>query len=281
MDRIRQLRIASVLSFLYVVLFVALQVYGALQQPSGGPAAPQANASNTQIDQYFGLLLAFVHRHLGYFTTTYALISLNYLFLLGTAVGIYLVLRPYRPTAALILACVGIISILVVVVGTVLLVPAWSDFSTRYVSASTTAARLSVAHSFDGRYITSQLIIFFGSIGLALWLALIGVTLLRLEGMRSLNGWATIVAGVLAVSGIPSLVIWVLGAGIALWRVSRAAYQPPLAATTGADLEVVDMDDRPIEDEPTPARSQQVSTARKERQHTVATRGGARGRKRR
>lgn len=296
MEQDRQLRIASVLSFLYVALFVGLQVYVPQLLGNAKPPAAPKQSSGPVWDRYVGDLLQFAHGHLDYFTHGALLTVLDYLLLIGTAFGVYLVLRPYRPTAATITLALGVLSVLAIAASQIVDAQLWTNYANQFWSAtpaaermsdihSLTTAQTSVIHAFQDNTSKFQILDIFGSTGLALWLALIGVTLLRLEGMRSLNGWATLAAGLLAVSAVPTLPVWTLGAGIGLWRVSQTPYQPVLrqraARPAVIDAEVVATEDTTQEADPTPRRERQVSTARRARQRAMVVRGGTRGRQRR
>lgn len=277
MNPVLKLRIGALCSFLFVALFVGAQVYFLhLASSLGNDKLPSQTKGS--IDAQDAALLGFAHRHPDFYTSGSVLTGLGYLVLIGTVFAIYTLLVGRRPTAARITLFIGLVSILAVVIGLAVESRGLVDFSSRYVHAATAAARLKVVHDFKSQAGGYQILDIVGTNGIALWLALIGVTFLRLEGTRSMVGWATLAAGLLVVVQFPVLPVWALGAGIGLWRVSQSPYEPAPSPTPSGSGEVIEAESASV---PARARSQPISVDRRQRQRTVATRGGAARRRKR
>jgi hypothetical protein len=230
LNRETQLRAAAAGSLAFTVIFAGLQFY--LSQLLHGDHLPQSTGKQ---DADAAALLRFVHSHAVYFSTGYALTALNFLFLLAPVYGAYVLLRGRRDRTLIGVTLLGAASSIGVAASQVVASHQWLDWADNYAAASGAAAQLRVVHGFENSAGAPQLVYLLCSTGLALWLALLGLILLRREGRRSVAAWASLAAGLLNLSQLPVLPVWTLGAAISFWRGSDTLTVP--APTPSQSLE--------------------------------------------
>jgi hypothetical protein len=217
------LRLGAVCGFAYVALVVASQVY-----LSSLPIPSTKGKTTEQADKIF---LSFVHQHSGAFAGTALLAALSFALLIVVDIALLPVLS--RPNFRLprIAILVGLVSLVVSIVSVILGYIDLSNYANRLASAHTSAQTHAVLvqyHSGSTRDIIVEQI---GILGTAVWLGLVGASLIRLRGRSSLAGWGSLAAGVLAGLGFPILIAWAAGAGVGLWRLSQAAVEYDNAET--------------------------------------------------
>lgn len=226
------LRVGAVCAFAYVLVFLAGQVYLGSQ-----PQATYPHGSS--VDEQTRIFLAYAHQHAGLVAIGALMAVVGYLLLCGVMVGIMPALRPGRYRVARIALVVGLLSIAVVLVGVVVEATGLASAAQQFVDAHSAAAQLRVVHDFRNKTLPFQVLDLAGSLGIAVWLALVGLALLRILGRSSTYAWGTIGAGVLAGIGFPVLVAWAAAAGLGLWRLSGVGVpvtpddpSPPVDAET-------------------------------------------------
>lgn len=230
----RQLRVGAICALTYVAVFIFTLLY--VPHLLNGATTPTGStATKTRLDLYVGSLLAFARAHQGYYTTSAWLSGVNYALLLGVVFAVYRVLSPIRLLAARITGGIGAISVALVIVDQAVFASGLLDHARQYVAAVGDATKRTIVHRFEDSATGYQVLDIAGINGLAIWVALVGVTLLRIQGMRSTIGWASVVAGVLLTTGFPTLPLWTFGAGIGLWRASQSGWQMAPAAAIAED----------------------------------------------
>jgi hypothetical protein len=242
------LRLGALCAFLYVAVTVAAQVYtGAQAQPPSVDTAslaavgyagqqtagvlPSVTDAQKHIDdEQARIYLLFLHQHGGQEIVNAALAALGFILLAGVVVGIMPALQPETqrlPRAALV---VGLLGVVINIVGLVGVTAGLLGAAGRIASAAL-PRQYSLVHDAESQLVPFQLLVLIGSLAMALWLGLVGISLVRILGRRSLAAWGTIGACLLTGLGLPVLVAWCAGAGFGLWRLSRIGLpEPALAA---------------------------------------------------
>jgi hypothetical protein len=215
----RQLmRVGAICGFLYVALIVATQVYlGSQQLPS-----TRGTQTAEQADKIF---LTFVHQHHGVFGVAALLALIGYLLLVVVAAALRVALnRPYLllPRVAFL---VGLVSLLLSAVAVVIGYIDLGNYAQRLADAHTQAQIHAVLKAYSNGYFRDVALERIALLGVALWLGLVGASLIRINGRGSVAGWASLAACVFAGLGLPVLIAWSAGAGVGLWRLSRTDFE--------------------------------------------------------
>jgi len=210
----RQPRLGAICAFLYVLLFVAGTAYrssqAALPDTTGKPALTQNQ-----------ILLRFANTHMGLFTMSALLTILAFLVLVGTAIGLYGYMagrgKQRIGTITLVVGLAGLaVSCISTAVGTVSLANSANQYAAHHLIAT--------VRDFQSQGTLFSVLDIVGSEGIAVWLGLTAATIIRIQGNRSIAGWSTLAAAALAGIGFPValvLVVWSIGAGAGLWRLSE------------------------------------------------------------
>jgi hypothetical protein len=209
----RQPRLGAICAFLYVLIFAGGTVYRTSQT-----ALP--DTTKLSVLQQNKTLLEFAHQHGGLFAVSALLSILGVAVLAGTAFGLYYYMVAYgKQSIGRITLVVGLAAIVVscvsALVATVALANAANQFAAHHL--------MSTVKDFQNQGTIFSLLDVVGAEALAIWLGLVAVTLIRIQGNRSIPGWSTLVAAVLAGIGFPIVLVmvaWSIGAGIGLWRIS-------------------------------------------------------------
>ncbi|HVC82690.1 MAG TPA: hypothetical protein VNL35_19565 [Chloroflexota bacterium] len=290
----RQPRLGAICAFLYVLLFVAGTAYrssqAALPDTTGQPSLTQNQ-----------ILLQFAHAHLGLFTLSAFVTILAFLVLIGTVFGLYAyVAQRGKQRIGTITLAVGLgglaVSCISTAVGTVALANSTNQYAAHHLIAT--------VKDFQSQGTLFSVLDIVGSEAIAVWLGLAAATIIRIQGNRSIAGWSTLAAAALAGIGFPValvLVVWSLGAGAGLWRLSEgvegrfapadgtAAGTSRLRSLAGwggrkaAMVEDAPADEPAAEDETLaqPTRTRTVPTVGASRTGTPGRRGAAARRRRR
>ncbi|MGH2345166.1 MAG: hypothetical protein ACRDG4_08065 [Chloroflexota bacterium] len=209
----RQPRLGAICAFLYVLIFLGSAVYRTSQT-----ALPDTSKQSTLRQNQ--TLLEFAHQHGGLFAVSAILSILGVAVLAGTAFGIYYYMIAHgKQRIGRITLLVGLAAILIscisAIVATVALGNAANEFAARHL--------ISTVKHFQDQGTLFSILDVVGAEGLAIWLGLVAVTLIRIQGNRSMPGWSTLAACVLAGIGFPVVLVmvaWSTGTGIGLWRLS-------------------------------------------------------------
>jgi len=211
----RQPRLGAICAFLAAILFTVDTLY----QTTQAALPSTAKQSTLQIYETF---LTFTHRHSAAFIVPAVLSILGVSVLAGTAFALYDYMRGNgKPRIGRIALIVGLAAILIssvsAAVFTVVLNNAANDYAARHL--------VSIVKNFQNRDTVFSILDVVGAEGMAIWLGLVAVTVIRIQGNRSIPGWGTLGACVLTGIGFPVapvMVIWSTGAGVGLWRLSTA-----------------------------------------------------------
>ncbi|MGH2409916.1 MAG: hypothetical protein ACRDGS_06035 [Chloroflexota bacterium] len=210
----RQPRLGAICAFLYVLLFVAGTAYRSSQA-----ALPDTTGKSTLIQNR--ILLQFANAHMGLFTMSALLTILAFLVLIGTAFGLYdYMAERGKQRIGRITLVVGLAGLAVscasTAVGTIALANSAHQYAAHHLAAT--------VKDFQNQGTLFSVLDIVGSEGIAVWLGLTAATIIRIQGNRSIAGWSTLAAAALAGIGFPAalvLVVWSVGAGAGLWRLSE------------------------------------------------------------
>jgi hypothetical protein len=227
------MRAGAVCAFLYVLVFVGGQAYLGSQPQAQYPA-------KSSLDEQARIFLTYAHQHGSLVVIGSLLAVLGYVLLGGVAIGITPVLQPDRNRMARIALVVGLLSVCISIIGVVVEAIGLQSAAQQLAGAHTSAAQQAAVHNFRSKTGPFQVLDLAGSLGIALWLGLVGLTLIRILGRRSLAAWGTVASCLLSGIGFPVLVAWAAGAGLGLWRTARewSPISPPSPVyDDGADEE--------------------------------------------
>ncbi|MDB5074220.1 MAG: hypothetical protein JWO42_399 [Chloroflexi bacterium] len=216
----RQLmRVGAICGFLYVALIVATQVYLS-RQPLPSTKATQ---TSEQADRIF---LIFVHQHQSVFGVAAVMALAGFVLLGVVAAALRTVLARPGLLVPRITFLVGLVSLMLSAVAVILGYIDLGNYAQQLVNAHTPAQIHTVLHAYSNGYYRDVGLERIGLLGVAIWLGLVGATLIRINGRGSVAGWSSIAACVLAGLGLPVLIAWSAGAGVGLWRLSRPDIEP-------------------------------------------------------
>jgi hypothetical protein len=209
------MRIGAICAGLYVGISILSQVYLSSQpQATTKPHATPIEQDST--------LLTFAHSHGSLLIASVLLAVIAFLLLGGAALGVFAYVAAYRPRHGRIILAVGLaalaISIVAVIGSTIDLSSAASQYSRDHLAST-------VRH-FEDRWTGWGIVSIVGSEAIAIWLGILAVALIRIQGNRRLPGWATLAAAFLAGIGFPVLIVWAAGAAFGLWRMSAGGMEP-------------------------------------------------------
>ena len=278
MTPVRMQRIGSICAFLYIVVFVASQIY-----LSSAANKPPDSLKNEQADHYAARVLQFAHDHSEYYTRGMVFAVLGTLLLVGPFVAVSLYIMRSRRQAGRLALALALIGLIASAISTVIYTRWLVDYARNHVQGSGTLQAL--GHAFrklpgDGTSVELA-----GGLLTVVWFVVVGITFLRLRGNGDPIGWANIAAGLLTIIPIlPILPLWALGAGLGLWRAASAYGVPSGEAMRPIASPVFDPADDPggsEEQEGMPARPlPRATTTPRPRPQPVVRRGGS-GAKRR
>ncbi len=268
----RQPRLGAICAFLAAVLFAADTLYQTTQT-----ALPStAKQSTLRIYETF---LTFTHQHGAAFAVPAILSILGVASLAGTAFALYLYMMAYgKQRIGRITLIVGLIAIVVSCVSaavfTVVLSGAANDYAAHHLA--------STVKNFEDQDTLFSILDVVGAEGLAIWLGLVAVTTIRIQGNRSIPGWGTLGACVLTGIGFPVapiMVAWSVGAGVGLWRVSNSppGFEPIVEESLEGEVIVAETAPTPVK-EPTGIRR---APTQSNSQRPVGKHGSAAKRRRR
>lgn len=265
----QQLRVGAICAIAFSALYILGPIY--LNSLLHGDKYPDSTKLST--DAFLKQLLPFVHRHQDLWMQQAIVSSVSYLVLLGVVWAGFVYLRGAQPTLARVTLAVGALGMILAIVSQALDTHRLLDYAQRFFSASASNQN-SVVHDFKGGD-AAQIIGLVGTNAMAIWLAILGIALLRILGNRSAAAWVTIAVGLLSAINLPLLFFWCIGAAAYLWRATVIPAQksaaivedvsPPSAATTAI---------------PTAEQRGASSTARRERQRALTNRTAARRKRR-
>ncbi len=198
-------------------IFAQVYITHQAQLPANVPKSVDAQAQE---------FLVFLHHHPGWLAAQTALSAVSSLLLLGVAPGVFVFLRLLGARLARATLIVGLLSAVVPAATAIYSFMHISSLADRYASAPNVAAAHLVVTEASHPSVLYQAAgsLGFGLFGGVLWLGLIGVELIRVQGNRSLLGWVTIVAAILTIIPVvPGLALWCAGAAYMLYRASRNA----------------------------------------------------------
>jgi hypothetical protein len=268
----RQPRLGSICAFLAAVLFAADTLYQTTQT-----ALPTTAKQSTL--QVYETFLTFTHQHGTAFAVPAGLSILGVAALVGTIFALYQYMTVHGKRGigriALIVGLTAVaLSCVSAAVFTFVLSSAANDYAAHHLA--------STVKTFENRDTMFSILDVVGAEGLAIWLGLVAVTIIRIQGNRSIPGWGTLGACVLTGIGFPLapvMVVWSTGAGVGLWRLSNA----PLSFDPVED-EMFDQEIIEVETTPVPARQAPVNARAASPSHTrrpVGQQGSASKRRRR
>ena len=264
----QQLRIGAICALAFSLLSILGPIY--LNSLLHGDTYPDSTKLST--DAFLKLLLPFVHRHQDLWVQQTIVSGVSYLVLLGVVWAAFVYLRGAQPALARVTLAVGALAMILAVVAQVLDTHRLLDYAQRFAEAGA-SDQTRVVHDFKSAGAV-QIIGLIGSNALAIWLAIVGIALLRIQGNRSTAGWVTIAVGLLSAINLPLLFFWCIGAAAYLWR---ATVLPPRQSA----MIVEDVPPAPpAEYTSAPTERRPASTARRERQRALANRTAARRKRR-
>jgi hypothetical protein len=209
------LGIGAVSGIAYFLAFLGGEVYSSSQLRLTGKLP--TTADGIQIAQF-----VLLHSHAGQLIILTAIEVISSLILVGVALGMYAYLRDRSAGLARFSLVYASISSVILAIGAILLSNVALSAADQYVSASG-ADKTRILHDYMNPSGALQLVEGIGPtlFGGIVWLGLIGVALIRIQGSRSVAGWATIAAAILTPI-FPTMAIWSAGAGYALFKAYRA-----------------------------------------------------------
>jgi hypothetical protein len=268
----RQPRLGAICAFLAAMLFAADTLYQTTQ------AALPSTAKQTTL-QIYETFLTFTHRHGAAFAVPAILSILGVAVLSGTAFALFYYMTDHgKAKIARITLIVGLTAIVVSCVSAAVFIFVLSSAANDYAAHHLT----STVKNFQNQDTIFSILDVVGAEGLAVWLGLVAVTIIRIQGNRSVPGWGTLGACVLTGIGFPVapvMVAWSIGAGVGLWRVSNS---PPVFDPL--EEETVEEVGIPAETMPAPPRRTPVAARPASQTHTrrpVGKQGSAAKRRRR
>ncbi len=248
----RQPRLGAICAFLAAILFAADTLY----QTTQAALPTTAKQSTLQIYQTF---LIFTHQHGTAFVVPAVLSILGVATLVGTIFALYQYMTVHGKRGigriALIVGLTAVaISCLSAAVFTFILSGAANDYAAHHLA--------STVKNFENQDTVFSILDVVGAEGMAIWLGLVAVTIIRIQGNRSVPGWATLGACVLTGIGFPVapvMVAWSTGAGVGLWRVSSAPLSFDPIEEEILDEEVIEVETIPVPMKPPPVTTRAAS----------------------
>jgi hypothetical protein len=198
-------------------MFIVAWIY-ATHQPQLSGQQPTAAAA------YAKVYLAFLHRYPGSFLSQMIFFGADDLLLIGVAVGAYGYLEVRGARLARLSLFFGVASALVQSATTIYSGVSLSSMADKYSAAAGQARDQIISDlihpsvlSLIGESIAPTL---FGGV---VWLGLVGMSLIQLQGTRSVFGWITIAVAILTMFPIlPFTVLWCVGTSYVLFKAQRS-----------------------------------------------------------